>query len=157
MVKSMEKNTRKLQSKIDSLRNLTTQNGCTNEESRTARTLLCKLQIKLNLEQKNRALASYVAAIHYTPSEADQILREIRKQAQDRARQGAEHPDTWARIKSWITSKSARPQRSNTCIDSLTLDLITFLFRPFQIGCVNRRSGCSDQAAAAFPRGWLDR
>jgi hypothetical protein len=101
----MEMNTRKLQNKIDSLRNLTIQNGCTHEESHTARILLTKLQTKLNLEQKDEALARYVATIHYTPTETDQILQAIRKEAQDKARYEADHPDTWTRLKSWITNK----------------------------------------------------
>ena len=91
-----------LQNKIDGLMNQTMQNGCTHEEAHTARTLLTKLQTKLNLARQ--AQASYVASIHYTPTEADHILQEIRKQAQEKAQYEAHHPNTWTRIKTWITS-----------------------------------------------------
>ena len=93
--------THNLQNKIDGLRNYTIQNGCTHEEAHTARTLLTTLQTKLNLARQ--AQASYVAAIHYTPTEADQILQEIRKQAQEKAQYEAHHPNTWTRMKTWIT------------------------------------------------------
>jgi len=59
--------TQNLQNKIDGLRNQTIQNGCTHEEAHTARTLLTKLQTKLNLARQAQAQASYVASIHYTP------------------------------------------------------------------------------------------
>jgi hypothetical protein len=101
----MEMAAQKLQNKIDNLRNLTIQNGCTCEESSTARTLLTKLQTKLNEDRQAQALASYVAAIHYTPTEADQSLQEIRKQAQEKAQYEADHPNGWTRIKTWIASK----------------------------------------------------
>ena len=101
----MEMDTQKLQNKIDNLRNLTIQNGCTHEEAHTARTLLTKLQTKLNLDRQAEAVANYVATIHYTPTEADQILREIRKQARERAQYEAEHPSAWTRMKTWFTGK----------------------------------------------------
>jgi hypothetical protein len=104
-LKSMEMNIQKLQNKIDNLRKLTIQNGCTYEEAHTARALLTKLQTKLNLDRQAQALASYIATIHYTPTEADQILREIRKQAQEKAQYEADHPNKWTRFKTWITSK----------------------------------------------------
>ena len=104
-LKSVDMETQKLQNKIDGLRNLTIQNGCTREEATTARTLLTTLQTKLNLARKAQALADYVTTIQYTPTEADQILQEIRKQAQDKARYEARHPNAWGRIKTWITSK----------------------------------------------------
>ena len=100
--------THNLQNKIDGLRNRTIQNGCTHEEAHTARTLLTNLQTKLNLARQAQAEASYVATIHYTPTEADHILQEIRKQAQEKAQEKAQyeahHPNTWTRIKTWITS-----------------------------------------------------
>lgn len=98
----MDMDTQKLQHKIDNLRNLTIQNGCTHEEAHTARALLSKLQTKLNLDRQAQALASYVATIHYTPTEADHILQEIRKQAQEKAQYEANHPKTWTRIKTWM-------------------------------------------------------
>src|SRR3954451_4252723 len=101
----MEMDIQKLQYKIDNLRNLTIQNGCTHEEAHTAQTLRTKLQTKLNVDRKDQALASYVATIHYTPTEADLILREIRKQAQEKAQYEADRPNTWTRIKTWATSK----------------------------------------------------
>jgi hypothetical protein len=101
----METDTQKLQYKIDNLRNLTIQNGCTHEEAHTACNLRTKLQAKLNVDLKAQALASYVAAIHYTPTDADVILREIRKQAKEKAQYEADRPNTWTRIKTWITSK----------------------------------------------------
>ena len=82
-----------LETKIDGLRNQTIQNGCTREEAHTARMLLSKLQTKLNLARQAQAVASYVARIHYTPTEADQILQEIRKQAREKA-QYAARPQT---------------------------------------------------------------
>jgi len=94
-----------LQNKINRLRNQTIQNGCTHEEAHTARTLLTKLQTKLNLALQTQALASYVATIHYAPTEADHILQEIRKQAQEKAQCEALRPNTWTRITTWITSK----------------------------------------------------
>ena len=94
--------TQNLQSKIDGLRNQTIQNGCTHEKAHTARTLLTKLQTKLNLARQAQAQASYVASIHYTPTEADHILQEIRKQAQEKAQYEAHHPNTW-------TLRSAHP------------------------------------------------
>ncbi len=93
-----------LQSKIDGLRNQTIRNGCTDEEAHTARILLTKLQTKTYLGRQAQALASYVAKIHYTPTEADDILQEIRKQAQEKAQCEGYHPNTWTRIKGWITS-----------------------------------------------------
>ena len=93
-----------LQSKIDGLRNQTIRNGCTHEEAHTARVLLTKLQTKSYVGQQAQALARYVATIHYTPTEADHILQEIRKQAQEKAQYEAHHPNTWTRIKTWITS-----------------------------------------------------
>jgi hypothetical protein len=100
----MDMDTQKLQNKIDNLRNLTIQNGCTLEEAHTARALLIKLQTKLNLDRQAQALASYVATIQYTPTEADHILQEIRRQAQEKAQYEAQHPRTWTRIKAWISS-----------------------------------------------------
>ena len=47
--------THNLQNKIDGLRNQTIQNGCTHEEAHTARTLLTKLQTKLNLARQAQA------------------------------------------------------------------------------------------------------
>jgi len=96
--------TQNLQNKIDRLRNQTIQNGCTHEEAHTARTLLSKLQTKLNLALQAQAQASYLATIHYIPSEADHILQEIRKQAREKAQYEAHCPDTWTRIKTWISS-----------------------------------------------------
>ena len=100
----MAMDTHNLQNKIDGLMNHTIQNGCTHEEAHTARTLLTKLQTKLNLARQAQAEASYLATIHYTPTEADHILQEIRKQAQEKAQYEAHHPNTWTRIKTWITS-----------------------------------------------------
>lgn len=77
--------THNLQNKIDGLMIHTIQNGCTHEEAHTARTLLTKLQTKLNLARQAQAEASYLATIHYIPTEADHILQEIRKQAQEKA------------------------------------------------------------------------
>lgn len=98
---------RNLQTKIDSLMNYTTQNGCTHEEADTARNLRTKLQTNLqtnlNLARRAQAESSYVSAIRYTPTEADHILQEIRKQAREKAQYEANHPDTWAKIKTWIT------------------------------------------------------
>ena len=93
-----------LQAKIDGLRNFTIQNGCTHEEALTARTLLTKLQTTLNLILRSDAQADYIAAIHYTPTEADVILREIRKQAREKAQSEAKYPNPWTRIKTWMTS-----------------------------------------------------
>jgi hypothetical protein len=100
----MAMDTHNLQNKIDGLMNHTIQNGCTHEEAHTARTLLTKLQTKLNQARQAQAEASYLATIHYTPTEADLILQEIRKQAQEKAQYEAHHPNTWTRIKTWITS-----------------------------------------------------
>jgi len=94
-----------LQTKIDGLRNQTIQNGCTREEANTARTLLTKLQTKLNLARQAQAQASYVSSIHYIPTEADQVLQEIRKQAQEKAQYEVQHTNPWTRIRTWITSK----------------------------------------------------
>ena len=96
--------THNVQNKIDSLMNYTIRNGCTHEEAHTARTLRSKLQTKLNLARQAQAEASYVATINYTPTEADHILQEIRKQAQEKAKYEVHNPNTWTRIKSWITS-----------------------------------------------------
>ena len=95
--------THNLQNKIDRLRNQTIQNGCTREEAHTARTLLTKLQTKLNLALQAQAEAIYVATINYVPTEADHVLQEIRRQARERAQYEAQHPDTWTKIKTWIS------------------------------------------------------
>ena len=94
-----------LQNKLEGLINRTIENGCTPEEAHTARDLLTKLQTKLNLALQAEAQASYVATIHYTPTDADHILQEIRKQARERAQYEAQRPSTWTRIRTWITSK----------------------------------------------------
>jgi hypothetical protein len=94
-----------LQIKIDGLRNLTVENGCTHAEAHTARTLRVKLQTKLNLATQALAHSSYLAAIHYTPTQADLVLQELRKQAQEIARDEVQRPNTWKRIKSWITTR----------------------------------------------------
>lgn len=94
-----------LQKKIDGLRNQTTHNGCTYAEENTARTLLTKLQTKLNLARQAQAQASYIATIHYTPTEADHILQEIRKEAQEKAQYEAQRPNNWTRMKTWVTGK----------------------------------------------------
>ena len=101
----MMMDTYSLQTKVDGLSNRTIKNGCTYEESKTAQTLLTKLQTKLNLARQAQAQASYVATIHYTPTEADHVLQEIRNQARERAQYEAQRPNTWTRIKTWITSK----------------------------------------------------
>src|SRR4051794_26213792 len=93
-----------LQNKIDRLRKRTVENGCTHEESDTARTLLARLQTKLNLALQAEAESTYLATIHYAPTEADRILQEIRKQAREKAHYEAHRPNTWNRIRSWITS-----------------------------------------------------
>jgi hypothetical protein len=100
----MAMDTHNVQKKIDGLRNHTIQNGCTHQEAQTARTLLTKLQTKLNLARQAQAEASYVARIHYTPTEADHVLQEIRKQAREKAQYEAHNPNTWTRIKTWVTS-----------------------------------------------------
>src|SRR5208283_2269858 len=100
----MAMDTQNLQNKIDGLRKQTIQNGCTHEEAHTARTLLTKLQTKLNLARQAQAQASYVASIHYTPTAADHIPQESKKQAQEKAQAEAHHPNTGTRIKTWITS-----------------------------------------------------
>jgi hypothetical protein len=91
-----------IQNKIDALRNQTIDNGCTRAEAYTARTLLSKLQTKLNLANQTRAQATYLAAIHYTPTHADLVLQELRKEAQERARREVQHSSTWKKIKIWI-------------------------------------------------------
>src|SRR5271166_1882382 len=98
----MAMDTTSLQNKIDRLRNQTIQNGCTYQEAHTARTLLTKLQTKLNLALQAQAQDNYLATVHYIPTEADQILQEIRKQAREKAQYEAHHPGTWTRIKTWI-------------------------------------------------------
>ena len=100
----MAVDTHNLQSKIDRLWNYTVENGCTHEEAHTARTLLTTLQTKINLARQAQAEACYVASIHYTPTEADQILQEIRKQAQEDAQYKAHRASTWTRMKTWIAS-----------------------------------------------------
>src|SRR5690242_2917081 len=100
----MEMDTYNLQNKIERLRKQTVQNGCTHEESDTARTLLTRLQTKLNQALQDEAAASYVATIHYAPTEADLVLQEIRTQAREKAHYEAHRPNTWNRIRTWITS-----------------------------------------------------
>jgi hypothetical protein len=101
----MAMDTYSLQNKVDGLSNRTIQNGCTHEEAHTARTLLTKLQTKLNLALQAQAQASYVTTIQYTPTEADRILQEIRKQAREKAQYEAQRTNTWTRIKTLITRK----------------------------------------------------
>lgn len=101
----MAVDTQYLQSKINGLRSHTIQNGCTHAEAKTAQTLLTKLQAKLNLARQAQVQASYVATIQYTPTEADLILQEVRKQAQEKAQAEARQPRTWTRIRTWTTRK----------------------------------------------------